>query len=299
MDEGTTAIASELEAPAIERQAPATEDDGFYSPDLEADVNGEGNEEQTVANAAELFDIELDGETLKVPGKFRDAFMKSADYTQKTQAAAEERRQIAEERKQIELRSQATNEELEARGVLFQIDNQLQQMQQRDWQRFHAEDPMGANAEWMRFQQLKEARSAISGKLEESQQNRLKDVTADYEKRLDETAAFAQKDIKGWTPQLDNEIHSFAMKDLGLSLEEIKSSLNPRFYKGLYLAYVGSKALQRQGTSKPAQTTVQPLTTVSTRTGGSASKPLGEMSMDEYAEHMNGREAARAKVNRR
>ena len=299
MDEGTTAIASELEAPAIEQHAPVTDDDGFYSPDVETDVNGEGNEEQADANAAELFDIELDGETLKVPAKFREAFMKSADYTQKTQAAAEERRQIAEERKQIELRSQATNDELQARGVLFQIDNQLQQMQQLDWQRFQAEDPMAANAEWMRFQQLKEARSTISGKLEESQQSRLKEMAADYDKRVDETRAFAQEKIKGWTPQLDGEIQTFAMGDLGLSIEEIKTSLSPRFYKALYLAYVGNKALQRQGTSKPAPSTVQPLTTVSTKTGVSARKSLGEMSMDEYAAHRNRQEAAqRARAQR-
>lgn len=299
MDVGTTANAIELETPAIEPQAPAVEDDGFYSPDLETDVDGDGNEELAEANLPELFDIELDGETLKVPGKFRDAFMKSADYTQKTQAAAEERRQIAEERKQFEVRSQATDQELQARGVLFQINGQLQEYQNLDWQRFQREDPMEAQAQYMRFQQLKEAQQAISGKLEEAQQDRLKEVSADYDRRINETAKFAQEKIKGWTPQLDNEIHNFALNDLGLSLEEIKSSINPRVYRGLYLAYVGAKALAKQAAPRPAQTSVQPLTTVAAKSGASARKSLGEMSMEEYAAHRNRQEAAqRARAQR-
>jgi hypothetical protein len=300
MGEEQTAIANELDIPAIEPQTPEVKDDGFFSPDnLEPDDNGGEGGEDAGADLAELFDIEIDGETLKVPGKFKDAFLKSADYTQKTQAAAEERRQIAEAQKQLEIRSNATEEELQARGVLVQINGQLQQLQNLDWQRFHREDPIEAQAQFMRLQQLEKAQQAISGKLDEAQQGRLKEASADFDRRVNETRKFAQEKIKGWTQQLDVEIQTFATGDLGLSIEEVKSSLSPRFYKALYLAYVGNKALQRQGTSKPAISTVQPLTTVSAKSGASASKSLGEMSMDEYAAHRNRQEAAqRARAKR-
>ncbi|MGJ7039157.1 hypothetical protein J2Y63_002412 [Shinella sp. BE166] len=299
MGEELTAIANELETPAIEPQAPEVKGDGFYSPDLEPDDNGGEGEEQDSADLTELFDIELDGETLKVPGKFKDAFLKSADYTQKTQAAAEERRQIAEAQKQLEIRSQATEHELQARGVLVQITSQLQEFQNVDWQRFNREDPVEAQAQYMRFQQLKEAQHTISGKLTEAEQKRIADAEAGFSSRVDETRKFAQEKIKGWTQQLDVEIQSFALGDLGLTAEEIKSSLSPRFYKALYLAYVGNKALQRQATSKPAPSTVTPLTTVSAKSGVSARKSLGEMDMDEFAAHRNRQEAAqRARAQR-
>ncbi|TAA51048.1 hypothetical protein [Shinella sp. JR1-6] len=297
MNEGTMANASELETPAIEQQAPEVEDDGFSSPDLEADVI-EGDDEEQAA-LAELFDIELDGETLKVPAKFKDAFLRNADYTQKSQLNADEKRQIAEERKQLEVRSKATDDELQARGILFQINGQLQQYQDIDWQRFNREDPVEAQAQYMRFQQLREAQADISGKLSEAEKTRQAEAAADFNSRIDQTRQFAQEKIKGWTPQLDREIETFAMSDLGLTPEEIQRQINPRFYRGLYLAFVGAKALAKQAAPRPAQTSVQPLTTVAAKSGASARKSLGEMSMEEYAAHRNRQEAAqRARAQR-
>lgn len=286
MDEGMTAIAGELETPAIEQQAPE-EIEIEQDPDVSEAPEGEGGEGEGQAPEIELIEIERNGKKFSIPKELESELLMQSDYTRKTQEVAALRKQFQTQQEQLAVQAQATEQELQARGVLFQIDNQLQQLQQLDWQRFQTEDPMAANAEWMRFQQLKEARSTISGKLEESQQNRMKEVAADYDRRINETAKFAQEKIKGWTPQLDNEIHSFAMTDLGLSLEEIKSSINPRFYKALYLAYLGQQTLAKQSAPPPPKV-VKPLSTVNPK-GGTVRKSVDQMSVDEMAAYLNKR----------
>lgn len=286
MDEGMTAIAGEMENPAIEQQAPE-EVEIEQELDVSEAPEGEGAEGERQEPEIELIEIERNGKKFSIPKELEPELLMQSDYTRKTQEVAATRKQIQAQQEQLAFQAQATEQELQARGVLFQIDNQLQQMQQLDWQRFQTEDPMAANAEWMRFQQLKEARSTISGKLEESQQNRMKEVAADYDKRVDETRSFAQEQIKGWNPELDVKITNFATGDLALTDEEITSSMSPRFYKALYLAYLGQQTLAKQSAPIPPKV-VKPLSTVNPK-GGTVRKSVDQMSVDEMAAYLNKR----------
>lgn len=293
MNEGTMANASELETPAIEQQTPEIEDDGFFSPDLEADVNEEGNEKGEGGEALiDLIEIERNGKKYSIPKDLEAELMMQADYTRKTQETSAARKEVEAEREKVRQMAAATQEELNARGMLASVDDRLGQYANVNWSRFEQEDPMGAQSEWRQYQQMKEGRAEIVAYLENAERERSEQAQQNVAKRLQETLEFAQKEIKGWTPELDAKITTFAMNDLGFDVDTLKGAYTPQVYKTLHLAFIGAETLKRQATPKPAQTQIQPLAKVTANGGVSARKSLGEMSMDEYAAHRNRQEAA-------
>lgn len=295
MNEGTMANASELETPAIVQQAPEVEDDGFYSPDLESDEieAGEGDEDgDSGESLADLIEIERNGKRYSIPKELEAELMMNADYTRKTQEAAALRRQVEADREHVRAMASATQEELNARGTLSAVDTQLQQYQNLNWDRLEQEDPVTAQSEWRKFQQLQSGRQQIVAFLENAQNQRSEQAQQGVAKRLQETLEFAQKEIKGWSPELDTRITQFAVNSLGYDVDTLKGAYTPQVYKTLYLAFLGSETLNRQATTKPVHSSVQPLTKVVSKSGPSARKSLSDMDMDEFAAHRNRQEAA-------
>jgi hypothetical protein len=87
-----------------------------------AEATEEETEEAVVEAEEELFEIEHEGKKARVPKELKDAFLRQADYTQKTQSVAEEKRQIAEERQLLQLNAQVeaavAEQMVELRGLV-------------------------------------------------------------------------------------------------------------------------------------------------------------------------------------
>ena len=304
MSEGTMADASELATvPAIEQQTPEVENDEPQTLDdtLDADaIEGEEQEEGEGAEPeAEFVEIERNGKRYSVPKELHGELMMNADYTRKTQETAELRKTLQEREQQIADRSQATDDELQARAALMGLDSQLQQYNSLDWNRFQQEDPLGAQAEWMKFQQMKDARGQVAGILETAQKTRSEQMEQAIATRLQETAEYAQKNIKGWSHALDEKISDFAVKDLGFEPQQLRRALNPQLYRMMHLAYLGQQTITKLDAKPAATSQAKPLTTIASKAAPAARKDLGSMSMEEYAAHRNRQEAAaRARASR-
>lgn len=306
MTEGTTAIAVEQASPAIETQQPETDTDEIElkTSDNEGDEqdldgsetegddagDGEGTEQEP-----ELVEVEFNGKTYKVHPDLTSGLMKNADYTQKTQGLAEEKRAVDARMAEVEANYAVSQEVLEGRAALMNIDAQLQQYQNVNWQQLEQEDPMAAMSHWRQFQQLEKQRGQVAGYLNEQHTMRAEKAEQEIANRLRQTREFAEKEIKGWSPELDNKITQFATTDLGLGIDEMRRSYNPTLYKALYLAYLGQQALAKQAVVPKPTTQIKPLTTVSSKANPAARKSITDMSMEEYATH---RKAQLAKAGR-
>jgi hypothetical protein len=295
MDEGTKAAAVEQAPPAIETTQPETE---TVEPELElseeesetegedGEIENEGEEaEQEPEPEPELVEVEFNGKTYKVAPELKDGFLMQADYTRKTQEVAETKRSLEARAAEVERNFAVSEEVLGARAALMNIDAQLEQYQNVNWQQLENEDPLGAMSHWRQFNQLKEQRGQVTNYLNEAQAKRANEMEQDTANRLRQTREFAEKEIKGWSPELDNKITHFAVNDLGIGIEELKSAYTPTVYRTLYLAYLGQQTLAKQAATPKPTTPVKPLTTVSSKASPSARKPIGEMSMEEYAAH--------------
>jgi len=306
MDEGTTAIAEELVTPAIQTQAPETEDED--NNDLEnlpeagddaddgSDDEVEGTEgEEGSEPEPELLEVEFNGKKHKIPAELKDSLLMHADYTRKTQEVAELRKTVEARQAEAEQQFNVSQDVLQARAALMLHEQQLEQFHNTNWQQLEAEDPIGAMSAWRQFQQLKEERAQIAGYLNEQHMTRNAQAEQETANRLRETREFAEKNIPGWTPEIDTKIANFAISELGQTVDTLKKAYSPNVYKTLHLAWLGHQALQkREAISKPTSQ-VKPLTTVSSKANPSARKPIGEMSMEEYAAH---RKAQMAKAGR-
>ena len=92
----------------------------------------------------ELVEVEYEGKKHKVPPELKDALLRTADYTRKTQEVAEQRKAV--EAKQVEANQafQTSQEVIEARAHIHHVDSQLKQYENVNWAQLEQEDPVGA-----------------------------------------------------------------------------------------------------------------------------------------------------------
>lgn len=287
MSEGTMVDASELaNVPAIEQPTPEIEttvEDDVIDLDAaqtegEEQADGEGQEPD-----AEFVEIEREGKRYSIPKELERELMMNADYTRKTQETAALRKQLETQEQQIQMRSQATDEELQARAALMGIEAQLNQYQSQDWNKLEQEDPLTANSEWRKFQQLKDVHGQLTNGLQQAQQQRSEQAEQVIATRLQETAEYAQKNIKGWSPALDDKITEFTVSELGFTTQQLRAAINPQIYRMMHLAYLGQQTLSKLDAKPAATPAPKPLTTIAAKAVPTARKDPSEMSMAEYA----------------
>jgi hypothetical protein len=299
MTDGINAAADEQVLPAIGGEG--NEPEGITG-EIEAETDGQdvgepegeaGEGEDTEGNkseADELEDYEVDGKSYKIPKALKPMLMMNADYTRKTQETAELRKTYEAKIQEAESAYAVSQEVLEKRAHLMNIDAQLQQYQGVNWQQLEQEDPVAAMSHWRNFQMLKDTRSEVAQNLDKVQNDRSEKAKQETANRLRQTVEYAQKEIPGWTPEIDAKITEFATTGLGFNREQLTSALDPQIYKTLHLAWIGQQTLQKQNAAAPRQPTPQkPLSTVTPKASPSARKSAAEMSVDEMAAFLNKR----------
>lgn len=292
----TNTPAIEPETPIIESAAPETKvekEDGPKSLDTaDETVTAEPSEQDGDAEPEgtpepEYADVEYDGKIYQVPPELKEAFLRQADYTRKTQEVAEIRKQAEAVRAEAETVRQVAGEELNARVTLTNLDSQLKQYEGVDWNAYDPNDPLAEvemSRHWRNYQALQQQRGQVANYLQTAEQQRSVSAQQETVKRLQETRSFAEKEIKGWTPEIDDQVTNFAMNDLGFPREALLNAYSPPVYKALYLAWLGAQSIQRSA-AKPAPVAAkpQPLQRITAKSNVPSVKSPETMSMDEYA----------------
>ena len=193
--------------------------------------------------AEALEDIEHEGRRYQVPKPLKDAFLRHADYTRKTQELAEQRRALEGHAAEM---AHAHERHAEDHARLVGIDDQLQAMSRLDWNSLETQDPARAQQLWRQFTQLKEARAEIAGRVQWMEEQRAIDAQRQAATRAEQGHQVLSKDIKDWSPELANKLHAFGQQAFGFTPEEIGSVDDPRMIKVLHLAFVGDQAMKKQ-----------------------------------------------------
>lgn len=283
-------IEAQTEAPAIKDEpidldAPETPEptEGAEGSTQEGDepATTEGEGEQSTDEPG-FVEVEIDGKPYQVPAELKDGYLRQADYTRKTQEVANERKQVEALKAEAEATFNASHEVIEARAHMIGLEAKLKQFEATDWQKYVSEDPMGAQADWIAFQQLQQQHGQVSQYLNTQQAQRAEQMERDTANRLRETAEFAKTKIPGWTPEMDAKIVGF-VENLGIPRDQIVQAVNPQVYQLMHLAYLGSQSLAKQQTPPKPVAPTQPLKTVSAKASPQVTKDPESMSMEEYA----------------
>lgn len=283
---------------AIEPDEDVIEDDQQDEPeDLDDEAEGEADAEddgeaEPEEEEIEYAEIELNGKKYQIPAELKDGYLMNADYTRKTQEVAEQRKANEARQAEIEQMGQVSEQEMQAKVELHSINQRIGQYQNVDWNAWQDEDPIAAQKGYIEYQQLERKAGHIGQQLQQVQNHRSELAKQDTAKRLQETREFAEKNIKGWTPEIDAKVTEFATTELGFPVETLVGAYSPPVYNTLYLAYLGAQSL-KSATAKPKpqpSAQIKPLSKVGGKGNAGARKPLEEMTMDEYAAHMNKRD---------
>ena len=211
----------------------------------------DGAEEVEAAPEEELLDIEYDGVVYQVPPELKDALLRQSDYTQKTQAVAEQRKEIEMLQQQVET---TQNEQRFITGIQPDLNNlgllqaQIQQMEaglQQNLANMTSEQMFKTKIE---IDGMKEQMSAFRQGLEVKYKQFEEAQKQSYHELLEQGSQSLKKAIPDWNEGKAQQVREFAVQQ-GFNQQEVNSIIDPRYVKVLWAA---SQYEQLQEKAKPA-----------------------------------------------
>ena len=121
-----------------------TDENDVYTEELDLNPPDESPEDLEPESPEEELEEELDetefeGKKYRVPKELKDALLRQADYTRKTQEVAEIRRAAESERAAIKQAVEADEAADELKADLRTVDKALKSFENVDWSRFAAD----------------------------------------------------------------------------------------------------------------------------------------------------------------
>ena len=214
----------------------------------------ESGTQEATNSEPDLFELNFDGETFRVPSKLKDAFMRNDDYTRKTQEVAEQRRTLEQAREVAQQRQfeSVFNESVAAETKeLSIIDAYLQQASKVDWSQMNTEQMLRHKVE---IDTIKERRELVKSAIEQKRSQFSEQVNAKLNELRGKSREIASKTIPGFSEQAETALRKFAEQE-GLTGPEIDGALlDPRSFKLLWKAMQFEQV--KAGTTK-AITTIE------------------------------------------
>ncbi len=235
-------------------------------------------------------DVEYEGKQYKVDKALKEALMRQADYTRKTQEVADEKRALAHQRQLVDQQAQLHSERVQEIAQLQVIDSQLAQLNftPEQWAQLDQDDPITAQRLFRNQQHLMNSRQNVIGALNQKEAQRQQiqheqalEAQRATAKQIEEGKATLLRDIKGWGPELAQKLTIFAQAD-GWSDKEI-NDITPPQLKSLAKAYAAQQIANKQPVAPVPKPLPPPVPKVGSG-GSSTNKKVDNMSMAEYVQ---------------
>ena len=172
-------------------------------------------------------EVDIDGKSYKVPKELKDMVLMHKDYTQKTQAVAEQRKAYEEKAQNLEQRERVMAQTFEKAVEFREVQNKLAQYEKIDWRALVDQDPAHATRLNIEFQQLqREAQSKYNALQQANSQ--VEQLTQQQRQQL---LAEAEKDLRArlpnFGPQVAEKIVNNA-KEYGFTPQELEGLTDAR-----------------------------------------------------------------------
>lgn len=256
----------------------------------ELELDDEGN---PIAQDEDFDEVEYgEGKKFKLPRELNRGFLREADYTQKTQALAQERQALEAERSQHAEMTTALRSQI---GKVHALEERAEKFKAVPWDQLRAEDPDTWRELRDDYAATRDDLAQAKQELEKGETDYRAKVAEDANKHLaavDKALADPKTGIPGWGPQKAQEIASFAGTQ-GYTPADLRQA-SATDWKILNLAAEGAKALKAK---QQVQRHTQAQTTTPAAPIKGAAPPRGlsdRMSTKEWMDRRNA-EAAKAR----
>ena len=201
-----------VEAPAVDPQE---------SEQPEAQAEDSGYEE-----------VELDGETYRVPPKLREAVLRQQDYTRKTQEVAETARMLQAHQQQMQMAAQFQQATAQDQQALQQLESQLAQYKSLDWASMDMETLTKA-----RFQMdtIKDQAEQVRNKLNGAAAQFNQYLQNQRQQQLQQGLEYLRKAIPRFDAETVSALRNYAVGE-GFTQPEVEQINDPRLVKLMWKA---------------------------------------------------------------
>lgn len=265
-----------VEAEALKTPAETTE--------AEVTENTEGEEGgEEAAQTSDDVEVDYEGQKFKVPASIKDALLRQADYTRKTQELAEARKALEAQSEGVKGQAE-TQKQAHAEAVkVAALDDRLAEYEKVDWDALFQTNPELFHQHRFAREKLKEQRDTAARTLEQKQGELRDSANREYGNRIAKAQAELPKLIKDWSPELDVKLAKFGT-GLGLSPQEITQATiqNPVFAKILHIAFQADEAAKKAKTQQTFEQSqkAQPVTRVGGNSGSANQRKTTDPSGD-------------------
>lgn len=217
LDELANALPDDAETDEVE----ATEGEPDAT-DSEADDSQDG-----------MVDAEYDGKTYRLPPELKDALLRNADYTRKTQEVAEQRRYVEQQHESLQAVRHAMNATFDKAVELREMQSRIAQLEQLDWQALAGQDATEATKLNFAYQQLQrqaaekqaEMQQAYAQQQQLEAQNRQQVLQGEFQRLKQSLPAFNEQTAA----QIREAARSYGVTDA-----ELDSILDSRYVHVLH-----------------------------------------------------------------
>lgn len=174
-----------------------------------------------------LVEAEFEGKSYKVPQELKDALLRQADYTRKTQEVAEQRKAVEERQAALEQQQNLMATQFEKAVQLRGMQEKLQQFEALDWNAISEQDPSQAMKLNVAYQKLQREAQQAAYELNQSQAQQQQLTVQQRQQKLQE----AQQELFKYIPNFNAEVAEKIRKtahEYGVSDQEINSIVDPR-----------------------------------------------------------------------
>lgn len=254
----------------------------YMEPQDESEAGGGHEQQQEEDEELEVGDTKI-ALPKSVAEKLKSERMMHADYTQKTQTVAEERRQIAAEREQVQRQAQEHQQYLGEVAKVVAINDQLAAFEKLDWDGLIQTDPVQA----MQLQQQQRALEAKRAQAVQEVTNKQHQFALNEQqetaKQVQEATDYFAREIKGWNADLDNQVNQYVLSQ-GIPATAVgpMALKTPAFVKLAHKAMLYDKLVSKQAAPKAPVVEAKP----AARVGSNAAvrKDPAKMTDKEFAD---------------
>jgi len=237
----------------VEDEAPEEEVEGDES-DEEPTEDEEVEEDEDSQEQPKSLKLKVNGEELDKPLEEVIALAQQGlDYTKKTQEVAEQRKELEEYAQTIQVQEQKFNEALQLNQALISevaqltnIDNQLAQFNDVNWQELSDTDFVEAQKLFFTYNQLQQQRSTVAQDLSQKQQQLQQQQAQSVQERIAKGKEILAKEIPNWSRDTSQAIISTG-KEYGFTDDELGMIVDPRHVKVLHDAMQWRKLQSNTG----------------------------------------------------
>lgn len=205
--------------------APEVDAESYSDDDTQAET--EGAEDGQPEDDAE--DVDYEGAKYRVPKVLKDALLRQADYTRKTQELADQRRHVEQHVQSLSQQAELQQATLEHRVNLRAVEQQLQQFQNTDWSAYSANYGADATASAMAsWQQYRDAKAELEGAIEKTETDFQQLSERSRANAIAQADQVLSREIEGWSPQFVRDLAGYAVENFGITPQELQDSvINP------------------------------------------------------------------------